>query len=409
MAKILLIIPYEFYPPKYGGALRCFYLMREMARYHDVALLTVQPLSDFSKADFPSFPANVKLASNADSDGYKTVLNIFPSRLANFLNSKILYRSLFKRGSLYLLKSYPVLKKLLQGNDFDFVCYENLECFATFYNLVKRISPCTRHIYDAHNVDSELWKQQAKSLDKPVLLDYAAGALKREKELHKEVELCFCCSKEDRDKFMRLNNDRLNAVVLPNGVDTAARPYDENPEKFRKQNILFCGTLDYSPNEEGVLWFYEKIFPLVKAQIPQIIFTVIGKMHRDGPYEKLKEDESVNFIGPVDDVTDYYRQTSLLIVPLLNGSGTRLKILEAMSMGNPVVSTSVGAEGLQTLHKRDILIADTEIEFAEAIVYLLQNPEPFEAIRKNARELAEQHYDWKTIGKKAQEAIRSIA
>lgn len=408
MGKILLIIPYEFYPPRYGGALRCFYLMREMARYHDVTLLTVQPLSDFSTPVFPLFPVNVKLSSTANSDGYKTVLNIFPSRLANFLNSKILYRSFFERGSLYLLKSYPILKRLLKENDFDFVCYENLECFATFYNQIKRISPATKHIYDAHNVDSELWKQQAKSLNMPELLHYAAGTLNREKQLYKEVALCFCCSNEDREKFMQLNKGNLNAIVVPNGVDVTSRPFDENPEKHTIKNILFCGTLDYSPNIEGILWFYEKIFPIVKVRIPQINLTVIGKMHREGPFGALREDVSVNFVGHVDDVVESYRNSSVAIVPLLNGSGTRLKILEAMSLGNPVVSTRKGAEGLKYINGKHLLTADNPNDFANAIVELLENKSRFEQIRCHAKELVENEYDWKSIGHLVQNAVLSI-
>lgn len=409
MAKILLIIPYEFYPPKFGGALRCFYIMREMARYHEVTLLTVQPLSDFSKQNESAFPSNVKVASNAHEDYYKSLFNILPSRAANLLNSKMIYRSLFRRGSLYLLKSYEVLKSLLKENNFDFVCYENLECFATFHKQIKRISPSTRHIYDAHNVDSELWKQQAESTKQPELLKYAAGTLKAEKRLYLDVQMCFCCSEKDRSKLMEFNDNRLHSVVIPNGVDCSSRPYDANPHKSAIKNILFCGTLDYGPNMEGIMWFYEKIFPLVKTQFPQINFTVVGKMHRDGPFKTLREDESVHFIGTVDDVTDYYRQSSVLVVPLLKGSGTRLKILEAMSMGNPVVSTSIGAEGLQLVHGKDLLIADTETEFSEAIIELLRHPAKFDEMRVQARTLVEQQYDWEKVGKKINQALKGIS
>jgi glycosyltransferase involved in cell wall biosynthesis len=198
-------------------------------------------------------------------------------------------------------------------------------------------------------------------------------------------------------------------VVIPNGVDCAFRPFDTNPHKSDIKNILFCGTLDYSPNTEGVLWFYEKIFPLVKERIPGIEFTVIGKMHVDGPYELLKKDESVHFIGPVDDVTDYYRQSSLMVVPLLKGSGTRLKILEAMSMGNPVVSTSVGAEGLKATPGKHFMLADSEETFANAIVFLLQQPQLFDKMRCEARRLVEEKYDWKTIGKEVQRSFALLS
>lgn len=408
MAKILMVIPYEFYPPMYGGALRCFYLLREMARYHELTLLTVQPLSDFSKAGVPAFPKNVIVKSTADQTEYQTALNILPARLANALNSKLLRRSFLRKGNLYLLKTYPVLKRILKENKFDFVCYENLECFTILHKQVKRLSPGTKHIYDAHNVDSELWQQQADALDMPELLKYAAGALNQEKKLYRNVEICFCCSDLDKKKLMAINKGRLIAEVIPNGVDCASRPFDTNTDKNKIKNILFCGTLDYVPNIEGVLWFYEKIFPLIKNKIPDIKFTVIGKMHKDGPYASLIKDNSVNFIGPVDDVVEYYRQSSLLIVPLLKGSGTRLKILEAMSMGNPVISTGIGAEGLKLINRNQVLIADNPTAFSQAIIELLNTPSLFNKIRKNARDLVSQEFDWKFIGSKVHKKINTI-
>src|SRR5690606_5683742 len=135
-----------------------------------------------------------------------------------------------------------------------------------------------------HNVDSELWKQHFKSMKLPHLLDYAKGALVQEKNLYKNIDLCFCCSDADRDKLMQLNEGRLNLVVIPNGVDCEARPFDDNPHKYSIKNILFCGTLDYIPNIEGILWFYDKVFPIIKSKIPDIRFTIIGKINKEGPY-----------------------------------------------------------------------------------------------------------------------------
>ncbi len=407
--KILVIIPYVFYPPNYGGALRCFYLLKEMARKNQVTLLTVQPLSDFKSKSIPNFPDNIEIASSAEHAGYKTIFNLLPKRIADAINSRILRRSLLSKGNLYLLNTFPLFKKKLLQNKFDFVCFENLESYSFLLEHVKRLSPNTRIIYDAHNVDSELWKQQANILNIPQLLDNSAGALKQEEKLHKTVDLCFCCSEVDKEKLVVLNNGLLKPVVIPNGVDCSARPFDLNEYKFKMKNILFCGTLDYAPNVEGIIWFYKNVYPLVKTSIPNIKFTIIGKMNTSSQFEILKTDTSVNLIGFVDEVEPYYRDSSILIVPLLSGSGTRLKILESMSLGNPVVSTTIGAEGLQLINGRGLLIADSPSDFAGSIVNILNTPSLFNNIRHVAGELVREKFDWQIIGNKMNNAISTFS
>jgi polysaccharide biosynthesis protein PslH len=408
MARILSIIPYQFYPPIYGGALRCFYILREMARYHEVWLLTVQPEEDFRREQDPAFPENVRVVSTAGKEGYRTIFNVFPDRVANAVNSRILKQSILEKGNLYLLKTFPTLKRLLTENSFDLVHYENLECFDILQKHVRRFAPQTLHIYDAHNVDSELWLQLHKTEAKPELKNYAEAALAVEKHLYKTVSLCFACSGVDKQKLEKLNAGLLKIQVIPNGVDTDSRRYDTNREKHSISNILFCGTLDYAPNMRGVIWFYENVFPLVKKERNDLTFTIVGKMNTPGLYEKLQADPAVRFIGPVESVQPYYRESSLLVVPLLNGSGTRLKILEAMGMGSPVVSTSVGAEGLELENGNQIMLADDPVSFAAAIVKLLANKELFERLRKEAHAFVKRTYDWKVIGKRMNREINTV-
>lgn len=405
MANILIIIPYEFYPPHFGGALRCFHLLKEIARDHDVFLLTVHPPDCFKTNAQPAFPENITILSTREEKKIRTVFNLLPARYANAVNSRIIQRDLFKAGNQFLLDSYLIVKKLFSSEKIDYVIYENMQCFEALYPAIKKMSRSVRHIYDAHNVDSALWKAQAAISGNKELLEYSKSALSVEKNFYNTFSLVFCCSEKDKSEFDKLNQNRANVVVIPNGVDTDEKPFDLNPQKRNILNILFCGTLDYAPNTEGILWFYEKIFPMVKTYIPKIRFTVIGKMHRQEPYEALKKDESVDFIGPVVDVSDYYRQSSILVVPLLKGSGTRLKILEAMSMGNPVVSTSVGAEGLKALPGKHFMLADSEEAFTNAILLLLQQPQLFDKMRCEARRLVEGKYDWKTIGKEVQSSF----
>ena len=218
MARILTIIPYNFYPPKYGGALRCFHLLKEAAGANDVTLLTVQAVNDFKKNCSHGFPGNVTIESSREEPEFKTIFNVLPVKTARAVNSRILQRSLSKKGNLYLLKTYPLLKKILLSNNFDAVIYENLECFGVLHKHIKKLSPRTKHIYDAHNVDSELWKTQAERLQKRKLSSYGLAALREESNLYQTTDLCFCCSENDKQKLQQLNEGRLQIAVIPNGA-----------------------------------------------------------------------------------------------------------------------------------------------------------------------------------------------
>ncbi len=408
MAKILFIIPYDFYPARYGGALRCFHLLKEAARENEVTLLTVQPAKDFSNNCIHGFPKDARVESTFNQPEYKTIFNFLPQGMARAVNSRILQRSLRKKGNLYLLKTYPLLKEIIQSNSFDAVIYENLECFSVLRAHIKKWSPYTRHIYDAHNVDSELWKAQAQSLQNPVLKKYGLSALKEESNLYKTADLCFCCSEIDKEKLQQLNKGQLQITVVPNGVDTRLKAFDTNPGKFNIKNILFCGTLDYAPNKKGLLWFCEKVFPLVQEKVPDMRLTIIGKLNNNDPYATIRNRPGIDFIGPVEDVSKYYNESSVAIVPLLQGSGTRLKIMEAMSFGNPVVSTGVGAEGLNLTNGNNILIADSPEDFVDKIIQLTENKNLYQEIRQNANDLVRKEYDWAVIGAKMNGAIEKI-
>src|SRR5690242_5364880 len=130
MSKILFIVPYHFFPAKFGGALRCFHLLKELSRTNEVTLLTVQPITDFEDNYTYGFPCNGTLASITQEPEFNTIFNFLPLKIARAINSRILERNPFKKGNLYLLKTYPLLRKLLLSNKFDVVIYENLECFS---------------------------------------------------------------------------------------------------------------------------------------------------------------------------------------------------------------------------------------------------------------------------------------
>jgi glycosyltransferase involved in cell wall biosynthesis len=287
----------------------------------------------------------------------------------------------------------------------DLVFYENLEAVGFFSNIVSRQLPTSKQVYDAHNIDSELWTQLATAQQSSEFKNYAKNALQIETNLYKRVDAFLGCSEEDIVKLFALNQGCLPGFTIANGVDTDSKPFDYNPIKHGKKEILFCGSLDYYPNEEGFIWFYEHVFPLIKKTIPEVVLTLVGAFAKKERHQGLLDDPSVHVKGSVADVQPFYYQAGVCIAPLLSGSGTRLKILEAMSFGNPIVSTSVGAEGINFIKGKHLLVADEPNTFASRIVDLLQNHVLFDKSRFDAREL---DYSWGKIGTDLNKVLNQV-
>ena len=192
---------------------------------------------------------------------------------------------------------------------------------------------------------------------------------------------------------------------IPNGVDTDH--YFYAPSMPENHDLLFIGSFDHSPNVEGLRFFLREVFPLVKSSVPDARLFIVGP----GPYHTVGEvasEPSAIATGLVEDTRPHLHGCSVFVAPILAGSGTRLKILEAMSAGIPVVSTSVGIEGIDALGESHLLVADTPRAFADSVVRLLHSPKLREQLRSNARSLVESSYEWQTIGERLEGVYRRL-
>jgi glycosyltransferase involved in cell wall biosynthesis len=186
-----------------------------------------------------------------------------------------------------------------------------------------------------------------------------------------------------------------NVRTIPTGVDTeelqaSGRPSDPGA-------IVFCGSMDWLPNQEGVRWFAESILPEVLRQAPEAHLTVVGRSPPRGFSSSLSSSLPVRFTGWVEDVRPYIDRAACYVVPLRIGGGTRIKIYEAMAMERAVVSTSIGAEGLPIEHGTHFYRADDEEAFAARVVERLRDPEGSKAIGRRAREYVRLHFDWRYV------------
>src|SRR5208283_1503085 len=206
-----------------------------------------------------------------------------------------------------------------------------------------------------------------------------------------------------------VDGDRV--TVVPTGVDLAE--YRPDPAASQAKSlpasaplITFVGAMDWEPNVDGVEYFCSEIWPSIKAKIPQARFRIVGR-NPDRRVQKWASD-SIEVTGRVPSVVEHLHQSAVVIVPLRIGGGTRLKIYEAMAAGKAVVSTTVGAEGLDVHHGRDIILADDAQTFSQAVLMLLRDGELRNRYGKAAAETAAR-YDWPAIGQRFSQVLESVA
>jgi glycosyltransferase involved in cell wall biosynthesis len=205
-------------------------------------------------------------------------------------------------------------------------------------------------------------------------------------------DLCVTMSDIDKDLLEEMN-PALHVKTVPNGVDTKSLTF--NPNSSGGRGLIYVGNMDYRPNIDAVLFFCKEVLPLLVQMDDRFHFTIVGINPRQEVVDL--ESDHVTVTGMVADVVPWYAKSDICVVPLRAGGGTRLKILEAMALGCPVVSTAVGAEGLDLEDGRHILIADDPSSFVRQIFGLLQNEEVRQRMILSARQQVENVYDWEMI------------
>lgn len=398
--KVLIAFPFSIYPVTTGGALRGYYLLRELVRHFEVEAVvidSVEEVSQLIERDLGS-AANllrVTVASprNFKNNTWKKILNRFNTfKLSGSPRCKSNSTTLAVSDAIEIIaKRYPADIAILTTQE-----------LAICGSTVKNKMPNAIRLMDMHNLDHVLLRQELESKGLFQNENGRYEKLKRqESSLYKYADGAFACSQEDKDALLDLNGrDSFVGAVVPNGMDCDPLVFDKRASKQKSNNVLFCGTLAYLPNIDGLNWFHSMIWPLVRLRTPNAKLIVIGRELDKGKFPGLIDDDSVELVGEVNDIEPYYHNAGVAICPLRMGSGTRFKIVESMTYGNPMVSTSIGCEGIGAQNNKQILIRDSEHEFADAICDLMGNETRFNQIRESARRFVYQSFDWESIGNK---------
>jgi glycosyltransferase involved in cell wall biosynthesis len=258
-----------------------------------------------------------------------------------------------------------------------------------------------------HNVESSLWQRMAAVESNPVKkLSFTIESAKMtryERATLGRFHHIIAVSEHDRQQMLQMN-PACEITVVPTGVDT--QKFNVAPASSTEPpRVVYTGSMDWEPNVDAVEYFCSQIWPRIREEFPDAIFQIVGR----NPFAKVRRlaSESVEVTGTVPSVAEYLEKASVVVVPLRIGGGTRLKIFEAMAMGKALVSTSIGAEGLEVENGRDLLLADDASRFADAVILLLRDAAMRRKFEQAAVRLAAQ-YDWSRVVKQFAEVLSKL-
>jgi polysaccharide biosynthesis protein PslH len=396
--KILWAKANKILPVHSGGDIRSYNLARQLAQKHALTFCSYYdgpPDEIYEKALCEHFPGAVCVCTGQRSDtglrrGVDYALR-FPRR-APYAVSRFSCRALELR-----------LKRWYAEEAFDVAVCDFLDAAVNFPNDLS-----VPTILFQHNVESEIWRRHAGTETSPVKkLIYALEFKKMlayEKAAVQRFQHVIAVSEHDR-KLMSAWVDPARVTVVPTGVDL--RQYQPDfSDREPAPLVMFIGAMDWEPNIDAVDFFCKEVWPSVLAQVPQARFRIVGR-NPDRRVQRLANN-SIEVTGQVPAVIDHLRQAAVVVVSLRIGGGTRLKIYEAMAAGKAVVSTTVGAEGLDVHNGRDIVLADSAKDLAESVVRFLTDGGIRRKYERAAAELAAR-YDWPAVSGKFEEVLEKVA
>ena len=393
--RILQLTPQFPWPTHQGTTLRNFNLLKGLARRHEVHLFSILAPGD----DPAAGPVRELTASIATAP---QPVRTTGDRLRDLLTSPLpdMARRLWSPAAFETLASFA------REVHPDILLIEGIEMAPYFFALRDAGIPTGRVIYDAHNAET-LLQQRAAQADArrpkrwPAAL-YSAiqtAKLRRyEARLVRAVDGVAAVSEPDA-AFLRALGSKTRLEVVTNGVDMAFYQPDEPfPPVFDQPgpHLVFTGKMDFRPNVDAALWFAEEVMPRLREMGVRAHFWVVGRSPH-ARLEPLRPREDVTVTGEVPDVRPYIVQADVYVVPLLAGGGTRFKILEALALAKPVISTTLGADGIPVVDGEHLALADAPADFARRVAELLAHEAEARAMGWRGRAFVEERFDWRVI------------
>ena len=316
--------------------------------------------------------------------------NIYLSAAMNLLSTKSLHAErIFHRDIEMKLLS------VLKDRHYDIILVESV--FMMPYLLQFQHSESTKVVIRAHNVEHLIWERYAgsrRALLKRYLLNQSLRLKRFEKKMYQKVNGILYMSHDDQKLSEQRLEQKVPSMIAPIGMNE--RQSDERSPEDRPLILGFIGSLDWRPNEEGLMWFFDHIWEAVQEQEFESVLMIAGSNPRQS--KVWRRQPKVTFLGEIDDSEEFLSRIDICIVPLLSGSGTRVKILQAFSNGTPVISTSIGAEGLEITNGENIFIADSTEEWINAVSRFVVDHSIRTSMANNAKKYLRKHHHSDKIG-----------
>ena len=403
--RVLQMAPRVCWPLDTGAKLRNYHLARVLSGNALVTLLA------FTDSDKP-----IEILENP----YERVVTV--RRDTGYTPAKVL-RGALGRTPISLLNyttdaMKQALAQLLSDQHFDVVQIESIHLMG-YLPIIRSAPSQPLVVCDWHNIESELMKRYSEREPSLLRRTYARKTARQlgtlEQQATRDLDAHVVVSERDRDQLLQLNS-ASRVSVIENGVDSAYYADEEIDKAYKRRSgrradqvgnihqpmrvnrLVFVGSMDYHANIHGVVDFAREVWPAIRESNPDLVFTIVGR----DPSAEVRELSSIPGIevtGTVEDVRPYYREAVASIVPLKVGGGSRLKILESMAAGVPVISTTLGAEGLEVGHGKDIVIADTNDQLADAVRKVREDEGLRRQLIDAGRNLVSRRYEWEALGK----------
>jgi len=397
--RLLFLAPRVPWPADTGGKIRTVNILKQMTKFAQIHLACFS----FEEND-PGHAKELKKLGIAVTLVPAQDPGMIPKAAGIMLNPIP-----WSVAKYYSKNMERVLKSLHQTHPFDAVHTDHAHMAQYSHCFNNR--PC---IIDEHNVEYKILERCAeveKNLLKKII--YATQADKMKNFETRQIRMC--------SRYLAVSDDDLRLLdelagtqkkgrghVIPNGVDVDFFQGSNAPPSGSEDALAFTGSLDWLPNDDAAVFFCREVLPLIWQQNTSVKFYIVGKNPSATVKKLAQKDPRIVVTGRVDDVRTFIQRAKVFVVPIRIGGGTRLKILEAMSMRKAVVSTTVGAEGIACTRDVDIVLGDTPQAFAQKVIVLLKDQQKRETLGTAARKLVLENYDWRVIGKKLNQIYEDI-
>jgi sugar transferase (PEP-CTERM/EpsH1 system associated) len=383
--KMLWLKSELLHPVDKGGKIRSYQMLKRLKQEHDITYLSFVS---------PDDPPEAREQANEYCDRLIGVPRDEPKRF-----SARFYRDLaFNLGSAlpYALQKYRsaamrrAISQELRKESYGVVVSDFLVPSVNLPSCRPAVS-----VLFQHNIESMIWRRhyetQSGALRKAYFFEQWRKMYWYEKAACRSFDVVITVSREDRDQIS--SEFRAGEVYdVPTGVDTDYfRPHDCAPDPY---GLVFTGSMDWMPNEDAVIYFAESILPAIARVLPGVSLTVVGRNPTRRLLALAEQNRRIQVTGRVEDIRPYVARAAAFVVPIRVGGGTRLKIFEAMAMAKPVISTTIGAEGLPLRDGRELLIADHPERFAEAVVRVMTDERLAARIGEQAYRCVTEQFGW---------------